>query len=69
MINPIEMMVQNMIKQSGGNLQMMAENILKNNPKFANAIRGQNLQNLTIQQMQNRGIDPHTFMNGGMNKR
>ena len=44
MRNPIEMMVQNMIRQSGGNMQGMAQNILKNNPQFANALQGQNLQ-------------------------
>lgn len=63
MRNPIEMMVQNMIKQSGGNMQGMAQNILKNNPQFANALQGQNLQELAMKEMRRSGIDPR-MLNG-----
>lgn len=63
MRNPIEMMVQNMIRQSGGNMQGMAQNILKNNPQFANALQGQNLQELAMKEMRRSGIDPR-MLNG-----
>lgn len=62
-MNPVEMMVQNMIKQSGGNMQGMAQNILKNNPQFANALQGQNLQELAMKEMRRSGIDPR-MLNG-----
>ena len=63
MRNPIEMMVQNMIRQSGGNMQGMAQNILKNNPQFANALQGQNLQELAMKEMRRSGINPR-MLNG-----
>ena len=63
MRNPIEMMVQNMIRQSGGNMQGMAQNILKNNPQFANALQGQNLQELAMKEMRRSGVNPK-MLNG-----
>jgi hypothetical protein len=63
MRNPIEMMVQNMVRQSGGNMQATAQNILKNNPQFANALQGQNLQELAMKEMRRSGIDPR-MLNG-----
>lgn len=63
MRNPIEMMVQNMIRQGGGNMQGMAQNILRNNPQFANAIQGQNLQELAMKEMRRSGVDPR-MLNG-----
>lgn len=63
MINPVEIMVQNMVRQSGGNIQGMAQNILKNNPEFANALQGQNLQELAMQEMRRSGINPR-MLNG-----
>lgn len=63
MINPVEMMVQNMVRQSGGNMQAMAQNILRNNPQFAQMLQGQNLQELAMKEMRRSGIDPR-MMNG-----
>ena len=63
MRNPIEMMVQNMIRQSGGNMQGMAQNILRNNPQFAQMLQGQNLQELAMQEMRRSGINPR-MLNG-----
>ena len=63
MRNPVEMMVQNMMRQGGGNMQVIAQNILKNNPQFANAIQGQNLQELAMKEMRKSGIDPR-MING-----
>lgn len=63
MRNPIEMMVQNMLRQGGGNPQVIAQNILKNNPQFAQQLQGQNLQELAMQEMRKRGLNPQMFMN------
>ena len=63
MRNPIEMMVQNMLRQGGRNPQMIAQNILKNNPQFAQQLQGQNLQELAMQEMRKRGLNPQMFMN------
>lgn len=63
MRNPVEMMIQNMVRQSGGNMQATAQNILKNNPQFANALQGQNLQELAMKEMRRSGIDPR-MLNG-----
>ena len=63
MRNPIEMMVQNMLRQGGRNPQVIAQNILKNNPQFAQQLQGQNLQELAMQEMRKRGLNPQMFMN------
>lgn len=63
MKNPIEIMIKNMIRQGGGNMQDMAQNILRSNPQFANAIQGQNLQELAMKEMRRSGIDPR-MLNG-----
>ena len=64
MTNPLQMMVQNMIRQGGGNIQAVAQNILRNNPQFAQRIQGQNVQQMAIDAMKRQGIDPQAFMNG-----
>ncbi len=63
MKNPIEMMVQNMLRQGGGNPQVIAQNILKNNPQFAQQLQGQNVQELAINEMRKSGLNPQMFMN------
>lgn len=63
MRNPVEMMVQNMLRQGGGNPQIIAQNILKNNPQFAQQLQGQNLQELAMQEMRRSGLNPQMFMN------
>lgn len=68
MRNPIEMMVQNMLRQAGNNPQAVVQNIMRNNPEFAKGLQGQNLQQLAMSEMQRRGINPQMFMNGIYNK-
>lgn len=63
MRNPIEIMVQNMLRQGGGNPQVIAQNILKNNPQFAQQLQGQNLQELAMNEMRKSGLNPQMFMN------
>lgn len=66
MNNPIEVVVQNMIRQGGGNIETVARNILKKNPQFAQSLQGQNLRELAMKEMRKRGIDPQMFMNNNM---
>lgn len=66
--SPIEIIVQNMIRQGGGNLQMVAQNIMKRNPQFAQRIQGQNVQELAMNEMRKRGMNPQIFMNGMFGK-
>jgi len=68
MRNPIEMMVQNMLRQ-GGNPQTIAQNIIKNNPQFAQQLQGKNLQELAMQEMRKSGIEPRMFMDNMFGKR
>lgn len=63
MRSPVEMMIQNMVRQSGGNMQAMAQNILRNNPQFAQMLQGQNLQELAMKEMRRSGIEPR-MLNG-----
>ena len=67
MKNPIEMIVQNMLRQGGGNPQVIAQNILKNNPQFASMLQGQNLQELAMNEMRKSGLNPQMFMNSMFN--
>lgn len=69
MRNPIENTIRGLLQQSGGNMQNVAQNILKNNPDFANAIQGQNLQELASKAMANIGISPKMFMNNMFGKK
>lgn len=57
MNNPFMRMLQGMAQQSMGNGQQFAQDILKNNPKFAQQIQGQNLQTLATNMLKQRGID------------
>ena len=68
MTNPVEIMVQNMLRQGGGNIQSVAQNILKNNPQFAQQIQGQNVRELAMNEMRKRGLNPQMFMNGMFGK-
>lgn len=54
--------VQMLMSQGGANPQMVAQNILRNNPQFAQMIQGQNVQQLAIKAMQDRGINPAQVM-------
>lgn len=70
-INPQDLaqMLQRMVMQ-GGNPQMLAYQIMQNNPAFASQIQGQNVQQLAMQALQQRGIDPQQFFQilGGRNR-
>jgi hypothetical protein len=52
-----------MLRQGGGNPQVIAQNILKNNPQFAQQLQGQNVQELAMNEMRKSGLNPQMFMN------
>lgn len=74
MMNPMQLMqtVQGMMR--GGNPQMMAQQLLRRNPQFAQMLQGQNPQAMATQMMQKMGMsqqDIQQFVNqlqngGGM---
>lgn len=54
--------IMSLIAQSGNNPQAFAQSLLNNNPQFAKAIQGQNPQQLAMQELQRRGINPNQIM-------
>lgn len=74
MYNPAAMMqmMQAMLAQNGGNPQMLIQNILRKNPKFAQMIQGQNPEVLAKNALSQMGINPQDvirMMNGFIGKR
>jgi Tfp pilus assembly pilus retraction ATPase PilT len=61
--NPMQIISQMLMQAKNGNPQQFAENILKNNPNFANSIQGQNPKQLALNLLRQRGIDPSTIEN------
>ena len=60
MYNPAAMMqmMQTMLAKNGGNHQMLIQNILRQNPKFAQMIQGQNPEILAKNALSQMGINP-----------
>ncbi len=58
MNNPILGMVMQMMGQSGGNPQAMAQQILAQNPAFARQLQGQNVPQMAQNMLRQQGIDP-----------
>lgn len=54
--NPMQM-IQMLMQQGNGNPQMIAQQLLRQNPQFAKAIQGQNPEVLAKQVAQNQGVD------------
>ena len=59
MFNPVMTTIMQMMSQSGGNPQQMAQQILSQNPEFAKQIQGQDVQKMAQQMLRQRGIDPN----------
>jgi hypothetical protein len=59
-INPMALMqsIQGMM-QGGQNPQVLANQILQQNPQFARMIQGQNVQQMAMEAMRQQGIDPN----------
>lgn len=64
--NPMATIMQ-MMQMASGNPQQAVAQIMSGNPDFAKAIQGQNPQQLAMQLMRQRGLDPNTI--GQMFKR
>ena len=64
MYNPAAMMqmMQAMLAKNGGNPQMLIQNILRQNPKFAQMIQGQNPEVLAKNALSQMGINPQDFI-------
>ena len=62
MNNPFMQMLQGMAQQSMGNGEQFAQQILQKNPQFAQKIQGQNLQQMAMKELKQRGIDPNQVM-------
>lgn len=54
--------IMSLLAQGGNNPEAFAKSLLQNNPEFAKAIQGQNPQQLAMQELQRRGIDPNQVM-------
>lgn len=63
MNNPILGMVMQLMGQSGGNPQGMAQQILVQNPEFARQLQGQNVPQMAQQMLRQQGIDPGVIQN------
>ena len=67
-MNPMALMqtIQSMM-QGGQNPQVLANQILQQNPQFARMIQGQNVQQMAMEAMRQQGIDPNQIaqMMGG----
>ena len=59
MFNPVITTIMQMMSQGGGNPQLMAQQILAQNPEFAKQIQGQDVQKMAQQMLRQRGIDPN----------
>lgn len=59
--NPMQL-IQMLMQQGNGNPQMVAQQILRQNPQFAKAIQGQNPEMLAKQVAQNQGVDINQLM-------
>ena len=59
-MNPMALMqsIQSMM-QGGQNPQVLANQILQQNPQFARMIQGQNVQQMAMEAMRQQGIDPN----------
>ena len=63
MNNPIMGMFMQLMGQSGGNPQAMAQQILQQNPEFARQLQGQNVPQMAQQMLRQQGIDPGMIQN------
>ena len=61
--NPILMMIQQMMSRGGNNPQAMVQQILQNNPQFAQQIQGKDVSRMAQDMLRQRGIDPAQMQN------
>jgi hypothetical protein len=62
MNNNIMGTIMQMMGQSGGNPQAMAQQILAQNPQFARQLQGQNVPQMAQDMLRQQGIDPNMLM-------
>lgn len=61
--NPIVSMIQQMMMRGGNNPQAMVQQILQNNPQFAQQIQGKDVSRMAQDMLRQRGIDPAQIQN------
>ena len=61
--NPIMTMISQMITRGGNNPQAMVQQILQNNPQFAQQIQGKDVSKMAQEMLRQRGIDPSQLQN------
>lgn len=61
--NPIMSMIQQMMMRGGNNPQAMVQQILQNNPQFAQQIQGKDVSRMAQDMLRQRGIDPAQIQN------
>lgn len=61
--NPIMSMIQQMVMRGGNNPQAMVQQILQNNPQFAQQIQGKDVSKMAQEMLRQRGIDPAQIQN------
>ena len=61
--NNTMMMIMQMMGQAGGNPQAMVQEILRNNPQFAQQIQGKDVSRMAQDMLRQRGIDPAQIQN------
>lgn len=54
--------IMQLMAQGRNNPQAFVQTLLNNNPNFARALQGQNPQQLAMQELQRRGINPQQIM-------
>lgn len=61
MNNPFAQQLMIMMSQGGGNPQAYVQQLLAQNPQFAQQIQGRNVQQMAAQALQQMGINPQAF--------
>lgn len=59
--NQIMQQFAQMMQQGGANPQAYVNELMRRNPQFAQAVQGQNPQQLAAQYLQQMGINPQQF--------
>lgn len=59
--NPFAQQLMTMMSQGGGNPQAYVQQLLQQNPQFAQQIQGRNVQQMAAQALQQMGINPQAF--------
>lgn len=54
--------IMSMMGRAGNNPQAFAQQLMRSNPQFANAIQGQDVQKMAMQMLNKNGIDINSLL-------